>query len=378
MGTHPFFTPDEFATRVARLRKHMRTAEVNIALFDEIEAMAWLTGYGNSENRWRCVGIPLEGEPFFLIRALDATPCRQRSWIEDVPTFRDWEDPMPVLRDALAKRGLARARIGLDYNSYCMPVARFARVQAALPGARFVDLGNLVWRLRLTKSPAEIALLRRCATVADEALRRAAAVCVPGVSQREAAREAVNAFMELGADPGPPGPITAGRGWDFLHGHLGDAPLSAGDIVHIELTPRIAGYSARTMRCVSAGAPEAALAEAGRRLADIQDRQIAAMRPGVIARDVDAILRQGVLQARLRDSYDNITGYTLGYYAYPCPHTSDFTRIFHPEADWAIETHMVFHMYASAGGASLSETVLVTEHGPEVLTSLPRQVLVNA
>jgi len=39
---------------------------------------------------------------------------------------------MPVLRDALAKRGLAQARIGLDYNSYCMPVARFARVQAAL------------------------------------------------------------------------------------------------------------------------------------------------------------------------------------------------------------------------------------------------------
>ena len=102
------------------------------------------------------------------------------------------------------------------------------------------------------------------------------------------------------------------------------------------------------MRCVSVGAPTAALAEAGKRLAAIQDRQIAAMRPGAVARDVDAILRQGVLQAGLRDSYDNITGYTLGYYAYPGPHTSDFTRIFHPEADWVIEPGMVFHMYASA------------------------------
>jgi Xaa-Pro aminopeptidase len=378
MGTHPCFTFDEFATRVAQLRQHMRAAEVDIALFDEIEAMTWLTGYGNSENRWRCVGIPLEGEPFFLIRALDATPCRQRSWIDDVPTFRDWEDPMPVLHDALARRGLAQARIGLDYNSYCMPVARFARVQAALPGAHFVDLGNLVWQLRLIKSPAEIALLRQCAGIADEALRRAAAVCVPGVSQREAARAAVNAFVELGADPGPPGPITAGRGWDFLHGHLEDALLTPGDIVHIELTPRIAGYSARTMRCVSVGAPEPSLAEAGKRLVAIQDRQIAAMRPGAVARDVDAILRRGVLQAGLRDSYDNITGYTLGYYAYPGPHTSDFTRIFHPEADWVIEPGMVFHMYASAAGASLSETVLVTQAGPELLTSLPREVLVNA
>ena len=375
MGAHPYFTREEFTARVERLRQAMRAADVDVALFDELEAMAWLTGYANSENRWRCVGIPLEGEPFFLIRALDATPCRQGSWIEDVPTFRDWEDPMPVLRDALARRGLAQARIGVNCYSYCMPVARFARMHAVLPDAKFVDLGNLVWRLRLIKSTAEIALLRRCATIADTALRRAAAVCVPGGSQRDAAREAVNAFVELGADPGPPGPITAGRGWDFLHGHLGDAPLSDGDVVHIELTPRIAGYSARTMRCVAVGHADPARANAAERLAAVQDLQIAAMRPGAVARDVDAILRQGVLQGGLRDSYDNITGYTLGYYAYPGPHTSDFTRIFHPEADWVIEPNMVFHMYASAGGVALSETVLVTEAGPEVLTGLPRTLL---
>ena len=61
------------------------------------------------------------------------------------------------------------------------------------------------------------------------------------------------------------------------------------------------------------------------------------MRPGAVACDIDAILRQGVLAEGLRDSYDNITGYTLGYYAYPGPHTSDFTRTFHPEAEWTLE-----------------------------------------
>ena len=38
---------------------------------------------------------------------------------------------------------------------------------------------------------------------------------------------------------------------------------------------------------------------------------------------------------------------------------------------------MVFHMYASAGGASLSETVLITDSGSELLTALPRAVLNN-
>jgi Xaa-Pro dipeptidase len=101
------------------------------------------------------------------------------------------------------------------------------------------------------------------------------------------------------------------------------------------------------------------------------------MKPGARAAEVDAILRDGVLSAGLRDSYDNITGYTLGLYAPAGPRTSDFTRIFHPQAEWRLEAGMVFHMYASAQGASLSETVLVTPTGSERLTTLPRTLIVN-
>jgi Xaa-Pro aminopeptidase len=377
MRAHPHFAPAEFEARMARLRSALREAGVAIGLFDETEAMAWLTGYGNSENRWRCVGLPVEGAPFFLIRALDAGPCRERIGFTDVPTFRDWEDPALRLAEVLAARGLSDAAIGLDLSSYSMTARRFAELRAALPRARFVDLGPLVSELRLIKSPAEIGLLRRASEIADAALARAAAACLPGASQRAAASAAMAAFMELGADPGPAGPISAGRGWDFLHAAMGDAPLADGDVVHIELTPRIAGYSARIMRCVAVGRADPALARTAKLLADLQDRQIAAMRPGAVAHEVDAILRDAVLSEGLRDSFDNITGYTLGYYSHATPHTSDFTRIFHPGAEWRLEPGMVFHMYAAAQGASMSETVLVGETGPERLTQSPRTLLTN-
>jgi Xaa-Pro aminopeptidase len=375
---HPFFSDEEFAARLRRVRASLTEAGVALGLFDEIEAMSWITGYGNSENRWRYAGIPTEANPFILIRALDAGPCRQRSSIADVRSFRDWEDPMPVLAGILAERGLAKAHIGVDFGSYCMPVGRFSRLQAALPEARFVDLGPLIAELRLIKSPAEIELLRRAAGIADAAMRQAAAACVPGASQRKAAEAAMASFMELGADPSAPGPISSGRGWDFLHGHLEHAPLEGGSVVHIELTPRIGGYSARTMRCVVLGGVLPALADAARLLAEIQDRQIAAMQPGAHAVDIDAILREGVLGAGLRQNFDNISGYTLGLYAPAGPRTSDFTRCFHPEANWRLETGMVFHMYVAAAGVSLSETVLVGADGPERLTRLPRTLLVNS
>lgn len=377
MGAHPHFAAEEFATRLVRLKARLRQAGVEVALFDEIEAMTWISGFGSSANRWRCVGIPLEAEPFFLIRSLDASVCRERSWIADVPTFRDWEDPVPVLAEALRVRGLEGATIGLDFESYGTSIARLKAMQAALPGARFVDIGAVVAELRLIKSAAEIALLRKAAAIGDEALRRAAAACVPGASQRDAARIAQTTYVELGGDPYRPGPITAGRGWDFLHGHLGDEPLATGDVVHIELTPRVYGYSSRMMRCVVLGEPEPERQRAAELLTELQDRQIAAMRPGAVAGKVDAILRDGVLAAGLRGSYDNITAYTLGLYGDAGPRTSDFTRIFHPGATWRLEAGMVMHVYASAGGAALSETVLVTDTGPELLTALPRGLLVN-
>jgi Xaa-Pro dipeptidase len=88
-------------------------------------------------------------------------------------------------------------------------------------------------------------------------------------------------------------------------------------------------------------------------------------------------VREALLREGLRETYDNITGYTLGFYAAAGPRTSDFTRIFYPGADWRLEAGMVFHMYASAAGVSFSETVLATEGGPERLTNLPRTLLVN-
>jgi Xaa-Pro dipeptidase len=140
----------------------------------------------------------------------------------------------------------------------------------------------------------------------------------------------------------------------------------------MELVPQVRGYSARIMRPTAIGKPSPAHTETARKLIEIQDRQLRAMKPGAVAKDVDRICREGVLAAKLRDSYDNATGYTLGYYAPWSPRTSDFTRLFVPGASWVLEAGMVFHMYVSGAGLSFSETVLVTDDGAERLTRSER------
>lgn len=107
----------------------------------------------------------------------------------------------------------------------------------------------------------------------------------------------------------------------------------------------------------------------------LQDAQIAAMRPGTPASEVDHILRKGVLDAGLRAEYDNVTAYTLGLYI-RTRRSSDFSRVFLPDQHWALEENMVFHVYASPAGLGFSETVVVKPQGGQRLTNAPRRLLV--
>jgi Xaa-Pro dipeptidase len=143
--------------------------------------------------------------------------------------------------------------------------------------------------------------------------------------------------------------------------------------VHIEMVPHYRGYTARSMRPASVGQPSAHLLKTAEKLVAFQDEQFAAMKPGTLASEVDRILRDQVLAAGLRETYTNITGYTLGLVT--TPRTSDFTRVFLPTSSWRLEDNMVFHMYCWAKGMAFSETVLVTPAGGERLTGLDHSIL---
>ncbi|MCW3476067.1 M24 family metallopeptidase [Limobrevibacterium gyesilva] len=367
--------PATFAPRIERLRGVMQAHRCDAMLVDHAELLAWATGYTVSQTMYRAAVIPLSGEPCFVLRSLDAGPCRDGVWFSDIVAFADDADPYVVVAEAMQARGFAASRIGVDFTSYGFTADAQRRLALLLPEAAFVDLGPVNDAVRACKFSDEIALIEAAAGIADATMSELEAAVRPGQRVRDVAAIAASAFLRLGADEGGPGPILRGSGdIDFLHGHGLDAVLGAGDILHVELTPRVRNYSARLMRPIFLGRPPAAQAEAFARLTALQEVQIAAMQPGATAREVDAILRDGVLREGLRADFANVTGYMLGLYG-RTPRSSDFSHAFHPGAAFTLQPGMVFHMYASAQGVAISETVLVSASGPRRLTRCPRRAM---
>ncbi len=380
MSGEAIFSREEFAGRLAALQEAMAERDLDLVILDQGEALFHLTGYAVSRTRYRACLVPRQGEPVYVLRSLDLGHCKEQIWFEQALGFADWEDPLEAVAGVIREQDWDRGRIGLDHDSTELTVKDCRRYENLLPGVAFVDIMGLLPKLRACKSAEELVYLRKSAAVADSAMAAVVAQAATGGSARDAARTAADVYYKEGADNGFVGPVTAVRGTDaaFLHPRLTDDPLAEGDILHTELIPRVHGYCARIMRPTVIGTPTAEQEETARHLIAIQDRQIAAMRPGVPAAEVDGVLREGFKAAGLASDLDNITGYTVGLYMPWTPRTSDFTGIFLPDADWPLEPGMTFHMYAAAAGLGFSETVLVTEEGPERLTRTERRLFKTA
>jgi Xaa-Pro aminopeptidase len=367
------FSRAEYEQRVTRVRDELRRRGADLLLVDQLDHVAWLFGYLPTAARYQACILPVDGEPHMVVRELDLPTFLTSSWVASYEAYPDSEDPLDRVAAAIGVRTDGRPAVEKDSN--LLTARRMERLAAALPGVRWVDGAELLWEQRLIKSAAEIAYLERAGKIADACVTAGVEAVAEGADERDPAIATYAAGLRLGADNGRVALFGYGATVGNMHGRLGQRRLERGETYFIEAVPQVRGYSARTVRPISIGTPSPERGRLAERLVAIQDAQIAALEPGAVAADVDALCRDAVLREGLKREFPQLTGYTLGYHAQP--RTSDHTRIFAPGQEWTVEADMVFHMMLFADGLPFSETVHVTADGPRRLTRLDRALVVR-
>jgi len=363
--------------RVAALASLLRTRKIDAAIIDAAEHMRYLFGYSASAVMYQCCIVTADGAVHGVVRKLDEAGFESASWVKDIVTYVDWEDPFDVLVSEISRLGLASAVIAQELDSNYLTVRDQLRLAAALPNAQFSDISGVVLEMRARKSFAEIEEHRRAAAIADLGIKSILEAMAEGVSEGELAAAGYSTALAAGADNNAPRIVLLGMGasTQHLHSGVGNQQLQVGQPVHIELLPQSNGYSSRIMRPAVLGTAPSHLEASVNQLVEIQDRQFAAIRPGVPAKEIDRIAREGLSKAGLRDNFPNNTGYGIGIII--GPKLADFSHLFTPDSEWLLEQGMVFHMYLSALGVQISETICVTDDGVEVLTRTPRKLMIQ-
>jgi len=379
---------EELARRRARAAAALAARGLDGLLLFRQESMYWLTGYDTfGYVFFQCLWLGADGRTMLLTRAPDVRQAHFTSTVEDVRVWVDeaGADPVSLLREHLDSLGMRGRRLGVEWDAYGLPAKLGFRVRDGLDGfARLEDASDLVSRLRLVKSPAEIAFVRRAAALADASWAEAVRLAAPGVDESRilAAMQAA-VLGQGGDDPANETVIGSGPGALMCRYYTGRRRLSAQDQLTLEFAGVWRHYHACLMRTLVLGRPPARQVAMHDAAVAALEAATAALRPGEpVGQVFDAHAR--VLDAAgFRDCRLNACGYALGAtFAPNWMDAADLSMFFHGNPT-AAEPGMVFFLHIilfdSAAGLAMTtgHTLLVTSEGAETLTRAPTALVVK-
>ena len=374
------FTPAEFETRRAAACAALTEAGLQGLLVFRQESMYYLTGYDTfGYVHFQCLFLGVGGDLVLLTRAPDRLQARFTSVIEDIRVWedRDGADPYSMLRDIVCEFGHARGCLGIELEAYGLTAAKGLAVIQAFEGAcELRDASQLVSRLRLVKSPSEIAYLRRAAELADLALDAAHETACAGAFEGDilAAMQSV-IYRGGGDDPANEQIIGSGTGALMCRYYSGRRHLDARDQLTLEFAGAFRHYHVCLMRTVPIGEPDPRLVSMHAATRDALLAARDALRPGRPIGEIFDTHARVLDAAGHRSHRMNACGYSLG--ATFAPNWMDWPMFYHGNPVEAAPgmvffIHIILFDEDRGLAMSLGETQLVTETGCE---SFSRQSL---
>ncbi len=358
------------ATRLSSLRAKMAESSVDLLAVGPGAHMQWLLGFATHADERPCFFLVSASAECFLMPALNAEGAREHT----DATFFSWADaegPDSALAEALAHIGAASAKtVALDETMR----ADFALLLLGqLPGAAHQFSDHTVGALRMRKDEDELVQLKANAEMNDRAMQAAFAAIKPGMSEIEladvvrdahAADGGVSEFRIVGS--GPNGA--------FPHHHTGERRLQPGDAIVIDVGARRNGFPSDMTRMAVLGSAPDGYDEIHTIVDRAVEAALATARPGVKAKDVDKAARDVIAAAGYGEYFVHRTGHGLGIETHEPPYITS-------TSETVLDTGMVFSIepgiyLPGRFGIRLEEIVILREDGPEIMSSLPRDVVV--
>lgn len=393
------FSDDELAGRLANVRGDMAARGLDMVLLSTPENIFYLTGL----DHWgyfapHLLIVPAEGEMILVARQMERVSIEKQVRNALFQGHGDHETAadlaVRVLKDSLAAGDRSRAvlaavveeiegqspdalKIGVETWSSGHPYGFGKALRESTDHVEWVDVTEMVDRLRLVKSPAEQALMRSAAQVSDIAAEAAIAMIADGVLERDVVAECQAAMIRAGGEAPGFGPfIRPGARLGEEHATWGSGTYRDGEPVFIELSGCVSRYHAPLGRLVHVGPIRDEDALMAGTAARAFEAVLGALRPGARAREVYAAWQEVADDAGLQHYRRHHCGYCVGI-GFPPSWTGGnrVTGLRH-DSDLEIRQGMSFHILSwligtGNGDFFLSNTVLLGPGGAEVLTRTP-------
>jgi Xaa-Pro aminopeptidase len=349
--------------RRSRLKPFYEDHDLDAILFTNLANIRYLCGFSGSDG----VLLLARDEAWFLCDSRYTTQAAEEVHGAEIREFSAKYEAVCSLIDDEKIR-----RFGIEADH--MLVSDFRQLSERLDGCELVGIGAALDSIRSCKDQDEIETLGRVAGLASASLNAVLASLVPGVRETDFALELEIEMRRRGAEA---------RAFDFIvasgergampHGRASDKVLRSGELVTIDFGAVKDGYYSDETVTVAVGRPSDRGREIHAVVRQAHDRAIAAVRPGISCRDLDAVARDYISEQGYDAYFGHGLGHGVGLEIHEKPVVSQ-------RSEAVVEEGMVFTIEPGIyipgfGGVRIEDTVAVTADGCVILTQVPKDLI---
>jgi Xaa-Pro dipeptidase len=370
----PSLGPDVFARRIRNLQQELKTQKLDLLVVEPSTNFQYLAGYnpGRSE-RLILLMIPAVGAPALVCPSFEVERIKRNSVIADVRGWEEQEDPWRLVRAAgtqlkpAHRQGAAAVEPSTSYQSYL-------HLTSALGGGgwKLVNGATVTERLRIVKSPEEVALIRRAIDATEASIAATFTQLAVGMTERNVA-ELLSREMASRGSPGG-GLVQFGPSSALPHGGPSAGKLERETVVLIDAGSRVEGYTSDITRTIWFG--DAPSAEFKKVYNLVHDAQTAAMQGGrpltTQCQEMDRLARKVITDGGYGQFFLHRLGHGMGMDGHEPPYLVEGNET-------RLEPGMVFTIepgiyQLGKWGVRIEDDCVMGENGVEVLSHRPAKL----
>ena len=286
----PAIAPPERLTRLAKARVLMKRDGLGAILVEPGASLDYFTGVRWSRSeRLTAALIPASGDPIIVTPFFEKPSVAESLEIPaEIRTWDEHDEPLKLVADRLRELNITAAPLGIEESNRFFIVDR---LQAELPRLKLRNANSVVRGCRMTKSPAEIALMQAASDITIAAIRETHAKLREGMAPADISTLLQAAMVARGGS-NPWALVLLGEASAYPHGTGKPQAVRRGEVVLIDTGCAVRGYQADISRSfVFGAAPTREQRRVWEQVAQGQMIAMQAARIGAAAGSVDDAVR---------------------------------------------------------------------------------------
>ncbi len=345
------------------LRKMMSRA-LDGCIITDLSVIRWLTGFSGSSARML---VTPEKSWLFTDFRYQEQAAQEVTAVETVIAADGFEAELGSGRYYLGET-VALQSDKVTWHEATRFIELFHGRQRVVPVDSFFD------EFRMVKNGIELMRMRRAAAISEQVLERVLTMISPSVTELDIAAEITYQHKKMGAERDSFEPIVAGGTRSAMpHASPSAARFKPGELIVIDTGCVVDGYASDQTRTVALGKISEEARKLYRIVQEAQELGIASARCGMVAKELDAVVRRYIANHGYTEEFGHGLGHGVGLDVHEEPRIS-------AKGEHELRENMVFTIepgiyLPGKFGVRIEDTVLMGPHGVTPLQQFTKELI---